>query len=119
MLVTLPLEKHRVNSSDDEMNQDAYDVLDLKALKCFWEMARSGSLTQAGISLGISEAAVSQRIRKLEGYLGVKLYEARGGKVRLSNLKSVNCLFNRNHRCRSIRYTACQRWSNRRRFQPE
>jgi DNA-binding transcriptional LysR family regulator len=47
-------------------------------------MARHGSLTQASIELGISDAAVSQRIKSLEKYLGVKLYEARGGKVRLT-----------------------------------
>jgi len=47
-------------------------------------MAKHGSLTQAGIELGISEAAVSQRVKSLEGYLETKLYEARGGRVRLT-----------------------------------
>jgi LysR family cys regulon transcriptional activator len=60
---------------------DAYRVMDLKALRCFWAMARHSSLTQAGIELGISEPAVSQRVRALEKYLGAKLYEARGGRV--------------------------------------
>jgi DNA-binding transcriptional LysR family regulator len=66
------------------MGDDAYDVMDLKALRCFWATGRHGSLTRAGIELGISEAAVSQRIRSLETYLGVKLYESRGGRVRLT-----------------------------------
>ena len=66
------------------MGEDAYDVMDLKALRCFWATGRLGSLTRAGIELGISEAAVSQRIRNLETYLGVKLYESRGGRVRLT-----------------------------------
>jgi DNA-binding transcriptional LysR family regulator len=41
-------------------------------------------LTQASIELEISDAAVSQRIKTLEKHLGVKLYESRGGKVRLT-----------------------------------
>ena len=66
------------------MGKDSYDVMDLKALRCFWATAKHGSLTRAGIELGISEAAVSQRVKGLENYLGTKLYEARGGRVRLT-----------------------------------
>ena len=66
------------------MERDAYDLLDLKSLCCFYAMAKHGSLTRAGIELGISEAAVSQRVRSLEQYLRLKLYEARGGRVRLT-----------------------------------
>jgi DNA-binding transcriptional LysR family regulator len=67
------------------MDRSAYDVMDLKALRCFLAVARHGSLTKAGIELGISEAAISQRVKALEGGLGVKLYEARGGRVRLTS----------------------------------
>ncbi len=63
---------------------DAYDVLDLKALRCFWAVARHGSLTRAGIELGISESAISQRVKALETYLGTRLYESPGGRVRLT-----------------------------------
>ena len=63
---------------------DLYRVMDLKALRCFWAAGRLGSLTRAGIDLGISKSAVSQRIRALEGYLGAKLYETRGGRIRLT-----------------------------------
>jgi len=52
------------------IDKEPYDVLDLKALRCFWATGRLGSLTRAGIELGISEAAVSQRIKSLEKYLG-------------------------------------------------
>ena len=55
------------------MAKGPYEVMDLKALRCFWATGRHGSLTQASIELGISEAAVSQRIKALEQYLGVKL----------------------------------------------
>ena len=66
------------------MAKEPYDPMDLKALRCFEAMARQGSLTRASIELGISDAAVSQRIKSLEKYLGAKLYESRGGKVRLT-----------------------------------
>jgi DNA-binding transcriptional LysR family regulator len=66
------------------MRRQPYDVIDLKALRCFFSVAKHGSLTRAGIELGISEAAVSQRVKALEAYLGTKLYEARGGRVKLT-----------------------------------
>lgn len=66
------------------MPKEPYDPMDMKALRCFETMAKHGSLTRASIELGISDAAVSQRIKSLEKYLGTKLYEARGGKVRLT-----------------------------------
>jgi DNA-binding transcriptional LysR family regulator len=64
--------------------REAYDVMDLKALRCFAAMAKRLSLTKAGMELGITEVAVSQRVKSLEHYLGVKLYESRGGRVRLT-----------------------------------
>ena len=66
------------------MPRSAYDVMDLKSLRCFLTVASVGGLTKAGIELGISEAAVSQRVQALEGFLGTKLYESRGGRVRLT-----------------------------------
>ena len=66
------------------MPRGAYDVMDLKSLKCFFEVARRGSLTKAGIELDIAQAAVSQRVKSLETYLGTKLYEAPGGQVQLT-----------------------------------
>ncbi len=61
-----------------------YDMMDLKALRCFWAVSRLGSLTKAGIELGISESAVSQRLKSLEAQVGSKLYETPGGRVRLT-----------------------------------
>lgn len=58
--------------------------MNLKALRCFWALGKNGSLTRAGIELGISEPAISKRIKTLERYLDTKLYEARGGKIRLT-----------------------------------
>lgn len=64
--------------------REAFDVMDLKSLRCFSTMAKHGSLTKAGMELGITEVAVSQRVKALEHHLGVKLYESRGGRVRLT-----------------------------------
>ena len=66
------------------MAKDPYEVMDLKALRCFWATAKHASMTQGGIELGISEAAVSQRIKALERYLEAKLYESRGGRIKLT-----------------------------------
>ena len=66
------------------MTSDKYEVMDLKALRCFWAVAKFGSFTRACIELNISEPAVSQRVKQLERYLGAKLYESRGGRVRLT-----------------------------------
>ena len=65
-------------------DKDPYDVLDLKQLRCFYAVAKHTSFTRAGVELGISESAVSQRVKALEAFLNVKLYEARGGSVRLT-----------------------------------
>lgn len=48
--------------------------MDLKSLRCFETKAKHGSLTRASIELGISDSAVSQRVRSLENHLGVKRY---------------------------------------------
>lgn len=66
------------------MRRQTYDVMDLKSLRCFYVMVQRESVSQASIELGISEAAVSQRIKLLEAYLQVKLYESRGGHIRIT-----------------------------------
>ncbi|TFH89334.1 LysR family transcriptional regulator [Vibrio ouci] len=66
------------------MRRSEYDEMNLKALRCFYVMAQRQSVSQASIELGVSEAAVSQRIKLLEGYLGSKLYSSRGGRVKLT-----------------------------------
>ncbi len=66
------------------MSKEPFDPMDMKSLRCFETMAKHGSLARASIELGIADSAVSQRIKSLERYLGIKLYEARGGRVRLT-----------------------------------
>jgi len=36
------------------MNKNPYEVLDLKALRCFWATAKHNSMTQGGIELGMT-----------------------------------------------------------------
>jgi DNA-binding transcriptional LysR family regulator len=48
------------------------------------------SLTKAGIELGKSEAAVSQRVKSLEQRLDTKLYEARTGKTNDCRIYSIH-----------------------------
>jgi len=63
------------------MRRQTYDVMDLKALRCFYVMVQRESVSQASIELGISGSAVSQRIKLLETYLQTKLYETRDGHI--------------------------------------
>ena len=59
-------------------------VKELPNLETFAEAAECGSFTQAGRRLGISQAAVSQRIQQLELILGVSLFRREAGRVTLS-----------------------------------
>lgn len=66
------------------MPRGNFDVMDLRSLWCFFAAARRNSIAKAAIDLDIADAAVSQRIKSLETYLGAKLYESRGGKFKLT-----------------------------------
>ena len=66
------------------MAKDPYEVLDLKALRCFFYVAKHLNITRAASELGIAGPAVTQRVQQLERELGVKLYETRGGRVKLT-----------------------------------
>jgi DNA-binding transcriptional LysR family regulator len=56
----------------------------LPHLETFAEAAESGSFTAAARVLGLTQAAVSQRIQALEQLLGVALFERHGGRVLLT-----------------------------------
>ena len=49
-------------------------MINLELYKVFYTVARNGSLTKAADELFISQPAVSQAIRQLEGQLGMKLF---------------------------------------------
>lgn len=50
----------------------------LRQIELFCEVARMGSFTRAAEGFDISQSAVSQHVKSLESYLGVKLLERRG-----------------------------------------
>jgi LysR family glycine cleavage system transcriptional activator len=56
----------------------------LHALRSFHAAARFGRFREAAQALGLSESAVSHQVRKLEDYLGVRLFERAGNAVRLT-----------------------------------
>lgn len=51
------------------------ETISFADLRCFLAIAKSGSLTRAGARLGLQKAAVSKSLARLEGELGVKLFE--------------------------------------------
>lgn len=53
-------------------------------LRAFESVARHGNFTRAAEELAISQSAVSQQVRSLEGYLGVMLLDRRPRSVTLS-----------------------------------
>jgi DNA-binding transcriptional LysR family regulator len=56
----------------------------LPQLPTFSKAAELGSFTEAAKALGLTQAAVSQRIHALERALGVPLFQRRGGRVLLN-----------------------------------
>src|SRR6266481_2318316 len=60
----------------------AYDQL--PHMETFAQAAESNSFTAAARALGLTQAAVSQRISSLEQTLGVSLFRRKGGRVLLT-----------------------------------
>lgn len=58
--------------------------MDLRQLRYFLAVARAGSFSRAAASENISQPALSEQIRKLEGSLGVALFERLARGVRLT-----------------------------------
>lgn len=53
-------------------------------LKAFYAVGRASGVARAAERLGISRSAVSHQLKNLEAELDVRLYERRGGKLRLT-----------------------------------
>ncbi len=60
--------------------------LDTGRIRCFVEVAERGTVAAAADALGYSGPAVSQQVSKLEGELGVQLFDRVGGRLRLSEV---------------------------------
>jgi DNA-binding transcriptional LysR family regulator len=58
--------------------------LDTAELETFLTIARTGSFTQAARTLCLSQPSVSQRVQRLEGELGTRLFDRTGRKVELT-----------------------------------
>ncbi len=58
---------------------------ELPHLSTFVRAAEQGSFTAAAVALGITQAAVSQRMAALEGALRVSLFDRRAGRIALTD----------------------------------
>ena len=67
------------------MDHDTADRIDLKALRCFWSMARHGNLAAAGLELGVSETTARDYVQALESRLDTKLFDTRDGQIVLTS----------------------------------
>lgn len=63
---------------------ESYDSIDSTELRILHALSATGSLTQVALSLGLSQPAISQRLKRLEGRLEVPLIERQGRGVRLT-----------------------------------
>ncbi len=78
-------------------------MVNLELYRVFYTVAKCGSLTRAAEELYISQPAVSQSIKQLEGQLGISLFNRthrgmelseQGGKLIFSNVEEALKLFN-------------------------
>ena len=60
------------------------DLPPMARLRAFAALARTGSMSAAGASLNVSHAAISQQVRALEAYLGLRLIRRDGRGVGLT-----------------------------------
>lgn len=67
------------------MTPEAPENVELPYLVTFSKAAELNSFTAAAKSLGLSQAAVSQRVQSVEKALGVSLFRRRGGRVLLTD----------------------------------
>lgn len=70
-----------VNSKQVAASHDSIDSTEFRIL---YALATTGSLTQVANQLGLSQPAISQRIKRLENRLSVPLIERQGRGVRLT-----------------------------------
>jgi LysR family transcriptional regulator, carnitine catabolism transcriptional activator len=66
--------------------------MDLRRLEVFLAIVEDGSFSGAADELGVSQPAVSQAVRALEGDLGTSLFHRVGRSVRLTDAGAALCL---------------------------
>lgn len=52
----------------------------------FWRIAHLGSVSKAGMELGLSQSTVSAQLKSLETEMGERLYERRGRSIGASSM---------------------------------
>ncbi|MFZ6756341.1 LysR substrate-binding domain-containing protein [Undibacterium sp. Ji50W] len=57
------------------------DLLNLKALRAFYEIVRTGSVTAAATRIGMSQPAVSRQLAQLEALIGFELFHRDHGRL--------------------------------------
>ncbi|WP_217134803.1 LysR family transcriptional regulator [Leucobacter chinensis] len=65
-------------------NAESYDSIDSTEMRILHALSTTGSLTQVAATLGLSQPAISQRLKRLEQRLAVPLIERQGRGVRLT-----------------------------------
>ena len=68
---------------------DGAPTLDSSELRVIHTLAQTGSLTRAAEALGLSQPAVSQRIKRVETRLGVPIIERSGRGIRLTQAGEI------------------------------
>ena len=68
---------------------DPLGAIDSTEMRILHELATTGSLTQAAATLGLSQPAVSQRIKRVETRLAVPLIERQGRGIRLTTAGNI------------------------------
>lgn len=66
------------------MNRSTLSHLETSALIAFIEVAERGSFTAAAVALNLSQPTISQQVRRLERFVGIKLLHRRSNQVYLS-----------------------------------
>jgi DNA-binding transcriptional LysR family regulator len=65
------------------------ETISVADLQCFLAIAQSGSLTRAGLRLGLQKAAVSKSLSRLEQELGVTLFERNTRRLAITRAGSI------------------------------
>ena len=61
-----------------------YPDLDIDLLRCFATVAELGGFTAAGSSLGLTQSAISLKVKRLEDVVGRRVFERTSRKLSLT-----------------------------------
>ena len=61
-----------------------YPDLDIDLLRCFATVAEQGGFTSAGVALGLTQSAISLKVKRLEDLLGRRVFERTSRRLALT-----------------------------------